>query len=151
MSKLIVDQLEIVDVQVEDGEAAALTSQDLLHASLDPIVKEHSVRKTREGVGHFAFCDVGERARDSASQTAAVFDRKSTAQHPSMALVPILHSQFGLKMARLAAQVGLEVGQNSFPIFSMDQNEPSGSAQGSNSGHRRPPWIAIAEKDTTRR
>jgi hypothetical protein len=115
MAEAVVDVLEAIQIEEQNGELVVGAPFALGDGDPQPIHEERPVGQVGEGVvhgvvqqlllGHLAGVDVGQGARHPAGLAVGAAHRDAAAQHPAIAAVPMPHPMLVLEVEATAGQM----------------------------------------------
>ncbi len=134
MPQAVVDVLEAVDVEEEDGEGIALAPAGDAEGAVQPVLEESPAGKVREPVEEgvaeelllrlLPLGDVGQRPRNPVRLVRPAPDGQPTGQHPPVGAVPLAQAVLELEVGGPAVEMRAELGVEPLGLVGMHPAEP---------------------------
>ncbi len=134
MPQVIINHLEPVQIQKEDGKGVIFICFGPLERLLQPFHKKYTVGQTGQGVMQrvvdqlvlifFTSRNIGLRAGETISPSFHVSDRKTLAQDPAIIPFMMQHPVLASKVGRCPFEVKADVQPETSQVFRVDPVEP---------------------------
>src|SRR5436190_1980628 len=134
MAQTVVDGLEAVDVEEENGEGVALAPAGDPHGAVQAVLEERPIGEVREDVeegvpeelllSRLPLGDVRQRPRNPVGSVVPAPDGQSTGQHPPIGTVSVAQAVLELEVMGPAFEMRLELGIESIGLAGMHSPEP---------------------------
>src|SRR6266852_9631159 len=134
MAQGVVDELETVDVEEQDGKDMVLAPAGDPDSAVQAILEQSSVGKLREAVkkgvpqellfGLLPHGDVRQGPRDPVGFAFPVPDGESAGQRPPVGTVAVAQAMLELEVGGVALEMRLDLGLQSLALLGMDAPEP---------------------------
>ena len=120
VAKAVIDHLEPIEVQEQDGEPGVRVPIRPLDGALEPVHEQDAVRQAGQGIGHLALGDIGQRAGHAQAFAVAVPDGDGATVHPAIGPVLVQQPVFALEMRGVPLAVGGELRTHPRGVLGVD-------------------------------